>query len=535
MESHKLRNPIPKPASLSNSEKKAKEKEDLTGSEKLVANVIFSWTGHIVFIIAGFILPRMIDQRLGQDVLGIWDFAWSLVNYFGLVGAGITSSVNRYVAKYRISGDIPALNGMVSSAAFIMNISGLLVLGLSIIVSLLMPLLFGNRLGENINEAQWVVFFLGAGIGVEIAFGAFNGVLTGCHRWGLQNIINSSWHAITIIGMIVALLLNSGLRILALIYLIGIVMTCITRMISAYLVCEHLRVHPSFIKWKTIKKAFTFGVKTLIPSISKLLFNQTTSVLIVLYLGTPMLALYTRPRSLLLHANTLVKKMGLVLIPTASSLQSEGNMEKIRTLLIKSVRYSFYMVLPIVLTLIVFGGTIMRFWMGPDYDDSLVPGILAAGFLMIMAQTPIWVILVGLNAHGRAGIAELIASLISAGLIFFGLKFLKLELPWIAIAVTAPLTIMNLTYLPLLICRRIGLDVKRYFLSVTIGPVIHVLPFALSLIIARLIFKTQPFVGLLWGGTLGTAALAVLYYRYVLPDRIKMRLLRYWRIKGSII
>jgi O-antigen/teichoic acid export membrane protein len=335
--------------------------------------------------------------------------------------------------------------------------------------------------------------------------------------------------------MIISLLLNSGLRILALIYLVGIVMTCITRMISAYLVCEHLRIHPSFIKLKTIKKAFTFGVKTLIPSVSKLLFNQTTSVLIALYLGTPMLALYTRPRSLLLNANTLVRKMGLVLIPTASSLQSEGNMEKIRSLLIKSVRYSFYMVLPMVLTLIIFGGTIMSFWMGPDYDDALVPGILAAGFLAIMAQAPIWVILVGLNAHGRAGIAELIASLISIGLIFFGLKFLKFELPWIAIAVTLPLTIMNLTYLPLLICRRIGLDIKRYFLSVMTGPAIHVSPFALSLILAKLIFKNQPLTGLLWGGVLGTVVLAILYYRYVIPDRIKMRLLRFRRVKGSAV
>jgi len=51
-------------------------------------------------------MPRMIDQRLGQELLGVWDFAWSLVHYFEFIQMGLTSSVNRYVAKYRAVGDM---------------------------------------------------------------------------------------------------------------------------------------------------------------------------------------------------------------------------------------------------------------------------------------------------------------------------------------------------------------------------------------------------------------------------------------------
>ena len=89
--------------------------EDLTGRDRLVSNVLFSWSAHFVFIAAGFIMPRMIDRRLGQELLGVWDFAWSLVSYFGLVQMGLTSSVNRYVARYRAVGDISGVNQVVSS------------------------------------------------------------------------------------------------------------------------------------------------------------------------------------------------------------------------------------------------------------------------------------------------------------------------------------------------------------------------------------------------------------------------------------
>jgi O-antigen/teichoic acid export membrane protein len=517
----------------SNRNQEGKMSGDLAGRDRLVWNVIFNWGGYLVFIVAGFVLPRMMDRRLGQEMLGVWDFSWSLVTYFRLVGGGIASSVNRYVARYRMVGDISGVNRVVSSACCIMAISGLLAVGLTIAASLLLPHVFGSQLGENLREAQWVVFFLGISVAVEIAFGAYNGVLTGCHRWEVQNVIEAGWHAVTIAAMIVVLRMGRGVRILSLIYLVGIILAYATRMIFAYRVCEGLRVSPALVRWATIREQFAFGAKTLIPSISGLLLNQTTSVLLVGYLGPAMLALYSRPRYLLLHVNMLVNKMGLVLIPTTSSLQSRGAVEGIQELSIKAVRYAFYMVLPIVLVLVIYGGAIMQLWMGPRYADGVVPAILAACSLLTMVQTPIWVILVGLNAHGRAGIAEFVASLCSAGMIVVGLGFLKWGLAGVAVAVTVPLMIMNLVYLPFLLCRQVGLHVRQYFLSVLAGPIVHVLPFALCLVVSRLVFKTEPARGLLYGGAAGSIVLAVLYYRYVVPDRIKMLMGRLWRAKGS--
>jgi len=508
-------------------EQDSKPVEDLTGRDRLVSNVIFSWAAHFVFIVAGFIMPRMIDRRLGQDLLGVWDFAWSLVSYFGLVQAGVGSSVNRYVAKHRAAGDISGMNRIVSSASCILCVAGLIVLALTIALSLMLPQLFGAKLGQNVFDAQWVVFFLGASLVIEMSFSAFSGVLTGCHRWGLHNFIKSGWHVITIAGMIVALLKDGGLLSLAVINFAGQLLENTTRVIIAHRVCEGLRVRPSLVGWATIRKLFVFGGKTLIPSVSNLLLNQTTSILIVFYLGPAALALYARPCSLVNHINTLVSKMAFTLTPTVSSLQSTENQKEIRELLITSVRYSFYMVLPIVLVLVVFGDAVMQLWMGRRYANGFLPAILAVGYLATLVQVPALTVLAGLNAHGRAGIAQFIASVCSAGLTILGLWYLKLGIVETAVAVTLPLTVMNVIYLPYLICRRVNLDVRQYFLSVTAGPLVHVLPFAICLVVARLIFQTQPLLGLVLGGSVGGAILAILYWRYVLPDRIKCCVLSY--------
>jgi len=81
----------------------------------------------------------------------------------------------------------------------------------------------------------------------------------------------------------------------------------------------------------------------------------------------------------------------------------------------------------------------------------------------------------------------------------------------------APLTIVNLVISRCLMCRRVRLEVKRYFLSVAIGPAIHVLPFAICLVGARLIFRTEPLIGLACGAAVGGTILGAVYWRYVLP------------------
>ena len=509
----------------------AETPRDLSGRDRLVRNVVFSWGGHLVFIVSGFIMPRMIDQQLGQELLGVWDFAWSLVNYFRVVQLGVVSSVNRYVARYRAASDIHGVNCVASSATFLLVIGGSVICVLAIGVSRYLPELFGARLGTNVRDAQVVILLLGMSMAIRVSVRAFGGILTGCHFWGLHNLNTSGWHAVTVAGMIVALILGGGIRALAFATFLGQFLADLRLVILAHRACDGLQVRLSLVRWRTIKNLYVFGGKTLLPGLAQLLLNQTTSILIVEYLGQAALALYSRPRSLMHHVDVLVRKMAMTLIPTTSSLESASRTQEIRELVIKSARYSFYLALPIVLLLVVFGGVILQLWMGPDYANGLIPAVLAMGHLAVMIQLPALNILTGLNAHGRPGLARLVASLCSVGLSFIVLEYSDLGLLGMAMAATIPLTVVNLVDIPAVICRRVQLSLTEYFKAITVGPVLHVLPFAACLIGARLVLSHSPLLGLLLGAAVGGSLLLIVYWRYVLPHSIRRKatlLLRRW-------
>ena len=132
----------------------ASARPDLSGRDRFAWNVFTSWASYGVFIISGFILPRFIDQHVGQAALGVWDFAWSIISYFGLAQVGMGSTVNRYVAQYRSAGDVAAMNAAVSSVAYVLYGVALLVAALSIVAAWAVPLLLADDLARFVSDAR---------------------------------------------------------------------------------------------------------------------------------------------------------------------------------------------------------------------------------------------------------------------------------------------------------------------------------------------------------------------------------------------
>lgn len=500
--------------------------EDLTGRSRMAWNVIASWAGQFVFIVAGFIMPRLIDRRLGQEVLGIWDFSWSMVAYFGLIQVGVGSSVSRYVAQYRARGEINLVSGMVSSVMFLQCSMALVILVLVGLLAYLLPVFWGECLGEGIGDAQVVLLTLGASLAVQIALAAFAGVITGCHRWDIHNYIKAGWHAATIVVMIILLQLGFGIRSLAVTNLIGLGLADLNRVIWAFALCRGMRVGLRFVRLAMMRDAFYFGMKSLAPRIGDLLLNQTASVLIVTALGPAALALYSRPRSLVQHTQILVSKLAFVVTPTASALHSTDRRKELGELYISATRYAACICLPLTIGLVIMGGPLMLLWMGRGYANGMLVALVALGYFAMFTFMPAMSVLSGLNAHGRPGLVHLLAALCSVALVLLALGPLKLGLEGVAIAVGLPLTVAYGIYVSAYTCRRLEMAWTYFMRKAFVTPVLCTVPLAVCLTLFRVLMPTQPIRALILGTLIGGLLLTLAYWRYILPEQLKARLLR---------
>lgn len=490
---------------------------DLTGRDRLARNVLASWGGQMVFIVFGFILPRLIDNSLGRSALGVWDFSWSIVMYFTLVQAGIVASVNRYVARFRARDDTAGINRAVSSVTAVLTLMALVMLGLSVAAFMLIPTWFADRLGADAHHAGWLILLLGTSLAVQTALSAFGGVLTGHHRWDLHNALLAGGYLVQATGMIVVLLLGFSLPILGLMVLLGEMSSRTASLVVAHRICPSLCVRPYLATRAQAREMFIFGVQGCLPNIGDLVLYSTVSALIVGYLGPAALALYARPMALIRHTRTLVHKFAFVLVPTASSLQALERQADIQRFLVDATRCGAYIALPLITLLTLLGGPLLHLWMGPDYAHDAIIITLAVGHLLILIQRPTFSVLVGLNHHGPAGLALLIAALAAIAGAAFALIWLNAGLVGAALGVVIPLSLINGIYLPVYTCRRVQMPLVRYLRESLLGPLACTLPFAACLAAARLLFADRPHIALACGLVIGGLVGGITYWRYVLP------------------
>jgi len=496
---------------------------DFSGRSKLAWNVLTSWLGYFVFVVAGFVMPRVVDHYVGQVSLGVWDFCWSLVNYLSLADIAIGSSVGRYVAKYRTAGDRDGLRRAVSSVAAIQGAIALLVLIGTALLVWQLPRWISATLAEEVTVIRWVIALLGTSVGVHMAADSSRGVITGCHRWDLHNAINATSHLTSVFLMLVALALGGGLVSMAAVYLVIVVATEIYRIRCAYRVCPELSVRARLVDWNNTLTMLGYGGKTTLAGLTSIITLQTASILVAHTLGPAMLAVFARPLALVRHVETFINKFSFVLTPTASSLQASGKTEELRKFYLESTRYGFALAMPMMLVLAVFGDVILKLWMGPRYEQGLTLAILAACYLLPVAQNVSMRIMMGTNSHGRVALL----SLVIAMAVFAGVSLYIDGTAWTleraAFLAGLPLIVANGFVVPFFACRQLGVGPAEYLRNSLTVPVLCNAALLAVLVSARLLWPDHPLLAFGVGTVAGLAMLAILYWFYLLSSGMRLQ------------
>jgi O-antigen/teichoic acid export membrane protein len=459
---------------------------DQTGQKHLGKNVVASWTSQLIFIVFGFVLPRAIEEAVGQVSLGIWDFGWSIVSYLRLSMMGIGASVNRYVARYRASSNNAALSHAVCSVMAVQAAVATAVFLATVLISHLVPTVMGEKLGAETDVAATIVLLLGSSLAITMAFNTFRGVLTGCHRWGIHNALEAGGYTITAVLMLTVLAMGKGLVGMATVYLAMTFVTELARAAVARAVCPEIKYQWQNVKWDSAVEMVGFGIRQTLIFLPKNIVQYTVSILVVANLGAAMLAILARPVALVAHIWTMINKFAFVLTPTAGSMQELGIEKELRSLALKAMRAGWIFALLPTVFLAVFGDRVIELWMGPSYADLKLIQILVLGSVFPLAQTPLVTVMVGMNRHGAIAKYCLIMTAVSATVGFAVASQFEWSLAMAALLITIPNNLgIGLSAL-IIGCRVLVISPAQYFRSVLMDPLVLFLVAGMSLVAVRL-------------------------------------------------
>jgi O-antigen/teichoic acid export membrane protein len=503
---------------------KSKPGEDLTGRSEMAKNVLASWIGYTVFVVIGFVLPRAIDQEVGRTALGIWDFGWSVVSYFGLAELGIGTSLNHFTAKYRAEHNDVGISKAASSAMVIQVFAALIVVAFTLVAAWYVPSVFGARFGELTTEAQLVVLFLGLSIAVEMALQSFTGILTGMHRWDVHNGLNVGFHFGAAVAMIAALHFGGGLFEMSVAYFVFVCLRDLTRAIIVFRICPQLRLKFEFVERQQIRQCLSFGIRGTIEGLSMLLLFQSTQLLIAYAFGAAALATFARPLALARHVGTFVNKFSNILTPTVSAMLKGTDKSELGKMFIRYSAISTYFTLPPILFLIFFGNTVILVWMGPEYQNLELIVTLAAGHVFFIACSTEVSFLMGMNRHGPIAVASLIGAIVAVALMWLVVLQADATMLDLATILAGCLWVVYGLYVPWYGSRVVGVPLARYLMRSWVTPTLTLWPYVLFLYICSITFEDQSIQQLLLASLGSVIILGFIFWVHVIPENIRDRI-----------
>ncbi len=484
--------------------------------DPLRLNFAANIAGQAVYLVTGFVLPRLIFDRVGATLLGVWDFGWSMTAHFMLVGAGMMSTVNREVAFCTQSHDWDRLRQLVSTCFALFCGCALVLLGAIAAAAWWLDALLPGLSAEQLATARWVVVLLGLSIAVRFPLHVLNGIITGNERYVVHNLILVGTHLATVAAAITLLLAGRGLAAMAAAYLGGELLAGALKYAYARRICEQWRIRPRYVSRSMAGYIFRFGAKTFAGSLAQTVMYQTSTVLVGRFLGPEMLAVFARCRSLTLTLDRFMRRGALVFTPRASALAAGADHEALRRLILRATDYSLLLAVPGVLLLVIFGDELLRLWMGPRFVTPLVLAIFAAGHLIPMTQRASYQVLMGLAAHGRAALALVAAAALSVALGLLLLGPLRMGLAGAALAVVIPASLAYGIAIPLLACRRVGLSPTALWQRLLLRTCVLTVAFGLPLVVLRFLPIASGWLQLALAGVL-SAGILLLSARTLVP------------------
>jgi O-antigen/teichoic acid export membrane protein len=431
---------------------------------KLIKGSFLRVLNLLVTITVSFFMMPFVIRSIGDRWYGLWILVGTLVGYYGFFEFGLSTAIQRFVARALATDDHEDINRIFNtSLAFFL--AGAVV---SILASIAVALL-GSRFIDNaadIRVFRIVILIVGLSVSISFPVRTFIGVLYATVR-----------HDITMSIEIGKILLRTGLIVFFLLRGYGIIALAFITLFSdtaSYLaIIAFTRKNYPFITCNlrlfsrgTFRQLVNYSFFSFVSNIANHLRFHIDSFVITGYLGLSMVTHYNVGSRIAGYYIMAVISATALIMPVFSTFEGERDFDKLRD------KFLFVSKLNVILSIflggaiLIYGRAFIERWMGPDYLDAHpVLVILTAGLIFGTIQTTSASLIFSLSKHKPYSIMHLCEGLANLGLSLLLVK--RYGINGVALGTAIPVIIFYAFIVPVYAVRVIDLPITRYIRAMT--------------------------------------------------------------------
>jgi len=368
--------------------------------KQLGRNVWTSWVGYIIRIVISFLFVPYITSVLGDARYGVWVIVFQTINYFSLLDFGLEKALVRFISKYIGQRATERIN-QVLNTTFALN----LVIGSVIILGawLVSTLLFGYfKIPDPVLEAEGrnALIIIGVYMGTRLYLLPFAGSLGGFQRFDIANGLYIVEDIVRTLVMVALLAAGYGLVPLAAAILGVSLIRQIVAIIWVRALHPEIRFAPGEATKETARELFDYSRVTFGITLGWLVIYNTDSVLLGLMTSAAAAGIFAPAAQMMLYLRNAVNVVASPLTTAVSQLESQGNMDAVRRIYLKGIRYTAYFSFFAAVGVIRYGKYFIDLWLVDEFFGAAeVMRILAVGSAFFIPQIIGNAILYGIDKH----------------------------------------------------------------------------------------------------------------------------------------
>ncbi len=432
--------------------------------QQLVRNILSSWGGYVIRLIITFFFVPYIASVFGDARYGVWVIIFQTINYFSLLDIGLTSALTRYISRYLSEDDYPRINQILNTSNLLYFVVGSLVFGG---IYLFVTFFFHYfKIGDPalIVEGKNALLILGAFMAFNFYLLPFGNSLAGFQRHDITRVLAVIEEVVRVLIMV--WLINQGYGLVAL--ALVILTVSVLKHLAGVIWLKSLYPRVQF----SIGKSDTATVKMLL-SYSRVSFGITVGWLIIFNTDTFLLGIlsssvaagvYNPGAQLMLYLRNIINSIGTPLMPAISHIEASGDIEKVRDVYLRGIRYISYLSFLLAVGVLIYARPFVDLWLPAEFAGAAnVMMILAFGTAVFLPQIIGNSVLFGIGEH-KYILYTLIAESV-AKIVLSIILIPKYNLSGMALANAIPQVVFYLTLYPFFMSRVLQLSYRRIMLT----------------------------------------------------------------------
>lgn len=367
-------------------------------SRLLAKNAVWNFTGLIApLIVALYAIPILIEG-MGSERFGLLAVIWVGVGYFSLFDFGLGRALTKLISERLGSGQISDLGSLIWTALVVLFAVSLVG---SFLIATCNPILVERLLDINHtlnDEARIAFYLLAVGIPVVVLTTGFIGVLEAHQQFKVIAKIRMPLGIFTYLGPLLTMQFTPSVGWATGILLFGRMVAAIFYYRAA---CNAEHSLAKFIRPKRlfIKPLTSFGGWITVTNIIGPLMTYMDRFFIGAITGLSAVTYYVTPYEILVRLQMVSQAIVGVIFPAVSSAYA-SNMERFNALYVQGSKVLYWLMLPLLSGVILFGPEALEFWLGSEFHEISVPILywLSIGWMVNIIAQPASVIL---QATGR--------------------------------------------------------------------------------------------------------------------------------------